>query len=132
MRTLMKAITATLILFTFTLANEKAVDTEKINKNLIMGLTHNNTGVVESTIRVVILMKIEYPEAEYDDIIDQLEELIMEGATKNIRIKSLIASDYLNNFEQYSWLKNAIHDEGDQLFDAYLNSISLTGIDKTN
>jgi len=132
MRTLINAITITLVFVAFTFANQNGIDTEKINENFIVGLTHDNNGVVESTIRVVILMKIEHPEADFDDIIDELEDLIMEGANKSIRIKALIASDYINNFEEFNWLKNNNYEEGDQLFDAYLNAMSLTGVTKIN
>ena len=97
-----------------------------------MGLTQENTGLVESIIRVVILIKIEYPEADYDEVIDELEELIMEGTNKNIRIKALIASDFLNNFEQYNWLKDGKYSDGDQVFDAYLTKMGLSRIAETN
>ena len=50
----------------------------------------------------------------------------MEGSNKNIRLKALIATDYLTNFEQYSWLKNGDYSEGDKLFDAYLTNLGLT------
>ena len=128
MRTLINAIGTILVLVIFTMANPNGIDVERVNENFVIGLTHDNTGVVESTIKVVILMKIEYPEADYDDIIDELEELIMEGCNKNIRIKALIASDYLNNFEQYDGLKNGKYNDGDQVFDAYINSMSLTEV----
>ena len=132
MRTLAKSLLAALIITTFAFAGQRPVDTEKVTKNFLKGLNHENQGVVESTIRVVVLMKIKYPNADYDEIIDKLEELIMEGPNKNIRIKALIASDYLNNFEQYNWLKNGNYDEGDQLFDIYLSKMSLNRIANTN
>ena len=132
MRTLMKAISAALILVTFTFANQKTVDTKKVNRNIENGLTHQNPGVVESSIRVAVLMKIAYPDADYDEIIDELEDLIMDGANKNIRLKALIAADYLNNFEQYQWLKQYNYSDGELVFDAYLNKMNLNRIAKTN
>ena len=132
MRTLMKAISAALILVTFTFANQKHVNTKMVTKNIEHGLVHQNPGVVESTIRVAVLMKIAYPDADYDDIIDELEDLIMDGANKNIRLKALIAADYLNNFEQYQWLKQYNYSDGELVFDAYLNKMNLNRIAKTN
>jgi len=132
MRTLIKTFAAVLILVTFTFANERTLNTEDVIRNYEVGLIHDNPGVVESTIRAVILMKIAYPDADYVNVIDELEDLIMEGANKNIRLKALIASDYLNNFEQYSWLKDGNYEEGDQVFDAYLKEMRLNGVAKTN
>jgi len=128
----MKAISAALILVTFTFANQKHVNTKMVTKNIEQGLTHKNPGVVESSIRVAILVKIAYPDADYGDVIDELEDLIMDGANKNIRLKALIAADYLNNFDQYQWLKQYNNSDGEQVFDAYLNKLNFNRIAKTN
>ena len=128
MRTFLNTFTALLILTTFTFAGQRIVNPAETNKNLVKALNHHNHGVVESAIRVVILMKIQYSDADYDNIIDQLDELVVKGANKNIRLKALIASDYLRNFEQYGWLKDKDYSKGDEVFDAYLSKMSLKGI----
>ena len=126
MRAFFTTIVTTLLLSTFVFANPNSINPETINKNFLIGLTHENQGVVESTIKVVVQIKIKYPNADYSDVIDELNDLIMEGSNKNIRLKALIATDYLTNFEQYSWLKNGDYSEGDKLFDAYLTNLGLT------
>ena len=126
MRAFFTTIVTTLLLSTFVFANPNSINPETINKNCEKGLVHKNQGVVESTIKVVVLIKIKYPNADYSDVIDELNDLIMEGSNKNIRLKALIATDYLTNFEQYSWLKNGDYSEGDKLFDAYLMNLGLT------
>ena len=112
-----------MVLVAFSFAGQNNLNPEKINQNFIKGLTHENPGVVESSIKIVIFMKAAYPEADYSDIIDQLEDLITEGANKNIRLKALIASDYLRNFGQYNWLKDKKYSEDDQVFNDYLNDM---------
>jgi hypothetical protein len=131
MRTFLRTVTALLVLTTLTFAGQKEVDTKIINKNLLRGMNHGNPGLVESAIRVAVLMKIKYSDADYDDIIDQLDELVLEGTNNNIRLKALIASDYLRNFKQYRWLKDKDYSEGDELFYDYLSKISFKGIAKS-
>jgi hypothetical protein len=132
MRTFIKTITVVIMFATFTFAGPTRVDAEKINANIVKGLTHANAGVVESSIRLVILMKITYPEADYSDVIDQLEDLVMNGTNKDIRLKALIANDYLNNFKQYEWLKDTDYMNGDNVFDAYINQMSFKQVAQKN
>ena len=132
MRTLVTIFSAIIMLVTFSFAGPKVVDTEIVNANIIKGLTHANVGVVESSIRIAILMKIEYPKADYSDVIDELENLVMHGENRNIRIKALIATDYLNNFEQYKWLKDSKYSEDDKIFDAYINQMNFYRVAEKN
>lgn len=130
MRTFLKILSATLLLATFVFANDSNANIEKINKNFLNDLKHENPGVVESAIKIVVFMKIKHPDADYGDIIDQLNDLTLEGTSNIIRLKAFIASDFLTNYNQYKWLKDVKYDNSNHLFDAYLLRMSLTGITK--
>ena len=130
MKTLFKLLLMASLLSNFLFAGQDSISAEKISENYLVGLKHENIGVVESAIRTAILLKIKYPNIDYDDIIDELEELTYEGANQVIRLKAFIAKDYFNNFAQHNWLKKGKYEDGDQLFEVYLDKMKLNKIAK--
>ena len=70
---------------------------EKAFKTIPSSLESNIPGIVESTIYNTIVIKNYYPEGNYSDIIDKLNEISKENADPAIRIKAHLASIYLNS-----------------------------------
>lgn len=135
MRNFLK-LTAVILIFASSgniLANgsNAKTDVETIKNNYIAGLNHQVAGVVESAIKNVINMKVHFPEYDYTSVIEKLEELTIAGVTKTIRLKAMIANDYLKNFDDYKELQNSEYENGDEVFNLYFNQVSQT-ISSTN
>ncbi len=67
-------------------------DVCRYEPRLIESLSHDNHGVVESAIRMAILVKIAQPDVASEGVAEALEELSREGATETIRLKARLAT----------------------------------------
>ncbi len=91
----------TIIVFT---ANSNAQPVKKVSpvvmakramKVIPSSLDSNIPGIIESTIYNVIVVKKYYPSADFDNIIDKLNEIEKENPSPSIRFKAHLASIYL-------------------------------------
>lgn len=105
---------------------EPDVDVENIQGNYLISLNHPIHGVVESAIKNVIFLKITYPQYDYSEIVEKLNELTFKGATKTIRLKAMIANDYMQNFQNYEDIRNNDYKEGDAIFNLYFENVNNT------
>ena len=64
-------------------------------KNYLISLNHANDGVVLSTIKNIILLKLLYPKKNYSSIIKKLDDLSINSNSPLIRLKAFFASNYL-------------------------------------
>ncbi len=92
----------------FAQSPDKSVD--RAVKAYLTSVNSSNLGVVESTIENVMVLKLHYPEKDYSQIIQKLDELNLGNYPKTIRIKAFIAANYLknphfitDNFSKYPW-----------------------------
>jgi hypothetical protein len=83
--------------------------------NYYTALNRNNEGIIESAITNIMIMKLYFPERNYDNFIAKLTELNTEGKSKQIRYKSYIACNYLKHPERYTWINK----------DSFKNTIEL-------
>lgn len=74
--------------------------------NYLIALDRDNAGIVESAICNIMIMKLYFPERDYDKFITKLSQLVTEGTTKPIRYKAFIACNYLKHPERYTWIKS--------------------------
>jgi hypothetical protein len=85
-------------------AQSEEAQLETIFNNFENCLKSDNCGVVTSTLINVMRLYYQYPEKKYDKIIKQLETLIAEGATDQIRFMATLVKDYLNKEKDFDWM----------------------------
>ena len=77
--------------------NKEQLRAEKAFKSIPSSLESNIPGIVESSIYNAIVVKNYYREANYDEIIDRLNEISEKNLDPVIRIKAHLATIYLNS-----------------------------------
>lgn len=87
-----------------------------ITVNSLYGLKSEINSIVESTLFVVLQVKEKYPYADYNRLIDRLNELAVEGKTPSIRYKAQLASLYINYFYLFSDIKFTDKENPDKYF----------------
>ncbi len=80
---------------------------DKIINSYLTGLNYSNPGVVESTIENIMILKLYYPEQDYSQVIQKLDELKLENVKKAIQVKAFIATNYLKNPQQFNSVKKS-------------------------
>ncbi len=70
-------------------------------------------------------MKLYYSERNYENLADKLNQLITEGISKSIRVKSFIACNYLKHPERYNWIKADSFQNVSKFFELYSEKIAL-------
>ena len=75
--------------------------TKTVRHNYLAGLQHHNSGVVESAIFQLIILKTVYPEGNYDDLAKELNQLMTNGKTATTRYKAFVAATYLSHPEWF-------------------------------
>jgi len=87
----------------FAQLSDKSAD--KAVKSYLINLNYSNPGVVESTIENIMVSKLYYPEKDYSQVIQKLDELTLSNSQKTIRVKAFIAANYLKYPQQFNWAK---------------------------
>jgi len=75
---------------------------DRIKKMYDVAMNSDVPGLVESGIYQVILMKHFYPEQNFSDLIETIDQLSLDGKTLQIRYKAQLASIYLKNSAEFS------------------------------
>ena len=105
-------------------------DTKKMEialDNCVMALNSGVSGMVESTLFMIMVCKEKYPELDYNKILNELAKLSVEGETPVIRQKAFICKTYLENsdwFENLSFQKEENQDEYIYFEDEYFRKIN--------
>jgi len=74
--------------------------------NYYKALNSNNTGMVESAIENLIILKMVAPELDFQDAINKMNELTENGRTDVIKYKAFIGHLYLENPERFKWISD--------------------------
>lgn len=135
----MKAIKSTkvmvaVLVFSFTAnlfaqnsASKKSV-INQITTNSLYGLKSDYGSVVESTLFVILQVKDRYPNADYDKLIDRLNELAIDGKTPSIRYKAQLASLYFNYHDLFADIKFVEKENPDKYFKMIAEKIESQSI----
>ena len=70
--------------------------------DLMIGLHSENTGLVESSIRVIAMMKLRVPSADVEELQEELDNLSITHCSAAIRYKAHIASNICMNPQWFS------------------------------
>ncbi len=98
-------VVATFVFVTSAFAQPGAVERQKSLQTLTMenfrhSLTSKYQGVVEGTIFDVVLYRKDYPQLDYDKIIDRLNDLAVTSKVPLVRYKAHLASMYFSAVDQ--------------------------------
>jgi len=100
-------------------ANGPKKDEQFINKvknSFLSTLNSNYNSIVESSIFITMDLKSRYPSEDYDELIDKLNELAVEGKTPTIRYKAQLASLYFNYQNLFADIKFTDKENPEQYF----------------
>lgn len=100
----------------------------QITTNSLYGLKSEYGSVVESTLFVILQVKDRYPNADYDKLIDRLNELAIEGKTPSIRYKAQLASLYFNYHDLFADIKFVEKENPDKYFKMIAEKIESQSI----
>ena len=95
-----------------------AVDKERVDKSLAYSLTFTNTGLVESALAVVTMMKLDLPADEFPKIKDEIEDLTTDGTTPVIRYKAYLAEAVFTNPSMFKEETMRQYSDPDEFFSA--------------
>jgi hypothetical protein len=109
---LLLAFSATI--FAQTPKNEQLLNKAKVNYLRTLNSDYNS--IVESSIFITMEMKNRFPEADFDKLIDRLNELAVEGNTPTVRYKAQIASLFINFHGMFSDIKFTEKDNPEKYF----------------
>ena len=88
----------------------------KVKSCFINTLNSDYNSIVESSIFITMDLKSRYPSENYDELIDKLNELAVEGKTPTIRYKAQLASLYFNYQNLFADIKFTDKENPEQYF----------------
>jgi len=88
----------------------------KVKSCFINTLNSDYNSIVESSIFITMDLKSRYPSENYDNLIDKLNELAVEGKTPTIRYKAQLASLYFNYQNLFADIKFTDKENPEQYF----------------
>lgn len=89
---------------------------EFAKKNLSKAITSNNEGLVESGIKMIAKMKLRVPEANTEELQEQLDELSVEHPSATVRYKAYIASSICADPEWFAQSISVVNADEDEFF----------------
>ena len=113
----------TLIAFHITAAQEpvKKYSTDKakiefVTKNILSSLKSDNTGVIESVLRLTTEMRMRYPEADMTELVKAMNIIKRNHRNGEIRYKAFVALSVCENPEWYARLMENFSGNSDAFF----------------
>jgi len=82
-------------------------------------LSHENEGVVKSSIQNIMKLQTVYSELNYSKVIQKIEELSIKSESKKIRYNAYIAVNFLKYPNQLEWNLPDTYQELDEFFINY-------------
>jgi hypothetical protein len=79
------------------LKNFSSADKARVDKIYSDCLNSNNNGIIEGTLSIVTMMKLDVPSDEFPKIKDQIDDLAVDGATPVVRYKAYLAGAVFAN-----------------------------------
>jgi len=120
-------LSVTTNLFAQNPSSQKSV-INQITTNSLYGLKSDYSSVIESTLFVILQVKDRYPNANYDKLIDKLNELAIDGKTPSIRYKAQLASLYYNYHDLFAEIKFVEKENPDKYFKMIAEKIESQSI----
>ncbi len=96
---------------------------EKFVKQIVSVMNLDYPTIVESSIFVSLQAKGKYPTADFDKVIDKLEDLAKSGSTISVRYKAQLAAIYYNYYDLFKDVKVGSISTADDVFKTIANKI---------
>ena len=96
---------------------------EHASKNLMAGLHSNNTGLVESSVRMIAAMKLRFPSADIEELREELDKLSITNSSATVRYKAYIASNICMNPQWFSQEHHTVTVDDETFFIAASNRL---------
>jgi len=119
MRKLFGTLAFVLLAISFSFAQKPGPALQNAEKNYLIGLNHQNPGVVESAIINTMVLKLYYPEKDFSNIIIKLDNISLENPEKIVRVKAFIASNYLKHPDRFNWIEKGDYESAVKFFQLY-------------
>jgi hypothetical protein len=113
MRTLILTLIAAVSFAAFA-QTEKTV--ESAPANYIKALKSDNDGMVESAIFHSLKYKLYYPEQNTSDLEKQIEKLVENGKSNEIRYKAFLANEFMHNDTLMKGIQKADYKDAAEFF----------------
>jgi len=92
-----------------------------VEKNIVYTLNHQYASIAESAIFNLVVLKNRFPNENYDEFIDELDELSLDSDNSTTRYKAQLTSWYLKNANTFGLIE--IADKNDDA-NKYFNKIA--------
>ena len=89
---------------------------EYAKKNYTVALQSDNTGLVESTIKMIAKMKLRSPSADVEQLQEQLNEISVTHPSATVRYKAYIASSICSDPEWFTQETSVVSADEKQFF----------------
>ena len=89
---------------------------ESASRNYAAGLRSENQGVVESTIQRIAKMKLQVPDANTDELREELNHVSVRHQSPVVRFKAYIAACICNDPEWFAQDRILAEADGDRIF----------------
>ena len=89
---------------------------EYAKKNYAVGLQSDNTGLVESTIKMIAKMKLQAPSADVTQLQKRLNEISVNHPSATVRYKAYISSSICADPEWFAKEKSVVNADEEQFF----------------
>ena len=99
---------------------------EKIDRNYTTNLESNYDCVVEASLAIVTMVKLDLPADEMPMLKAKIEDLVTSGASPVIRYKAYIASAVFNNPMIFKRESTRNYENSNELFGALAERLSYT------
>jgi hypothetical protein len=108
------------------LANFSPVKKEFIDRNYTADLSSEYTGIVESALAVVTMVKLDLPADELPLLKAKIKDLVTSGATPVIRYKAYLAGTVFSNPTMFKRVSSRSYSTPDEFFNALAGTLSQT------
>ena len=99
---------------------------ECIERNYAADLSSECTGIVESALAVVTMVKLDLPADELPILKEKIENLVITGATPVIRYKAYLAGTVFTNPTMFKRESLRSYSNPDEFFNALAGTLSQT------
>ncbi len=89
---------------------------DKYVKQFVYSMDHSVPAVVESSLFVVLQLKNQYPNENYNEIIEKLDNLANSGPTLSIKYKAQLARLFFTNYSYFKGINTSSKNGADEVF----------------
>jgi hypothetical protein len=101
-------------------------DKERIDKGYSFALASNHNGIIETSLAIVTMVKLDMPTSEFPKVKDEIDNLAIKGETPSIRYKAYLAGAVFANPAMFKEVTGHQYSNSDALFSAVADKMTKT------